>query len=151
MQDSIDTRITYAAIQKRAKQDALGAMPDFPKQDSQESWESFIANLESIDSYEVAHDSADWDWVIYHARAMELCQAVPTSVLAMAEEEWHDMSGPDGINENFGLYEFATYLASIIVTREIVDAIEQVREELLDLANGKLDQLTSDSEEESNT
>ena len=153
MQDSTDTRITYSAILERAEQCARDAMPDLPKQDSQESWESFIADIEAIDAYEVAHESGEWDWVVYYHRAMELCQAVPTSVLHQAEEEAYDNGGIDylqgyGCNkssDNFGLYEMAVLIASQIVTREIVDAIEQVREELLDLANDKLDQLESES------
>lgn len=149
MQDSTDTRITYVSILERAEQCARDAMPDFPKKDSQELWESYIANLESIDSYEVAHESGEWDWAIYYHRAMELCQAVPNGILSQAEDEAYEVYDFDRHSKNFGLYEMAVLLATQIVTREIVDAIEQVREELLELASDKLDQLTSDSEGES--
>lgn len=143
MQDSTDTRITYISILDRAEQCARDAMPDFPKVSTIEAWESYVVDLEAIDAYEVAHESADWDWVIYYHRAMELCQAVPNNVLDEAESEYNDMGGFGDIN--VGLYELASHLAHIIVTREIVDAIEQVREELLDSANDKLDQLESES------
>jgi len=139
---SDETRITYTAIQKRAKQDALDRMPDLPKESTYEAWESYVAELEALDAYEVAHESAEWDWVIYHYRAMELCQAVPTSVLHDAESEYDDMGGFGDLN--VGLYELASHLAHIIVTREIVDAIEQCRDDLLELANEKLDQLETE-------
>ena len=141
--DSTDTKITYTAIQKRAKQDALDAMPGLPKESTYDAWEDYIADLEAIDAYEIAHESAEWDWCIYYGRAMELCQAVPNGVLDDAESEFNDMGGPDGMGNQFGLYELAAHLAHIIVTREIVNAIEQCREELLELANDKLDQLES--------
>jgi len=134
---SDETTITYWAIQKRAKQDALDAMPDFPKESTAKAWESYIAELEAIDAYEIAYQSAEWDWCIYYYRAMELCQAVPSYVLHNAESEWEEYSTAQGT----GLYELAAHLAHIIVTREIVDAIEQYREELLELANDKLGQL----------
>jgi hypothetical protein len=137
--DSTSTRITYTAIQKRAKQDALDRMPAMPMRDSAMDWESYIVNLEAIDAYEIAHESAEWDWVIYHGAAMELCQQVPTSVLHDAESTWDEYDMP----KPAGLYELASELAYFIVVREIVDAIEQCRDDLLELANNKLDQMES--------
>jgi len=51
------------------------------------------------------------------------------------------MCGPDTIDDSFGLYEMACQLAAIIVTDEIVQAVETVREELLELAHAQLDNL----------
>jgi len=151
--DSQDMEITYKSIQERAAQDALGYMPDFPKLPNQidftlpedhaqhcfEAWESFIAELEDLDAYDIAHESCEWDWVIYYHRALELCQAVPRDVLSDAEEQWGEQGGYMG--DDFGLYKLAVQLAAIIVTREIADAVEQCRHELLELANDKLDQI----------
>ena len=139
MSDSTDTNITYTAIKRRAMQDAQERMPDLPTQGDVESWESFIADLEDLDTYQIAYESTDWDWVIYYYRAMQVCSAVPTSVLHQAESEWHDMGLADSIDSGFGLYEMACQLASIIVTREIVDAIEALKEELVDLAQTAID------------
>lgn len=97
-----------------------------------EAWESFQEQVESLDAYEIAYESAEWDWVIYYHRALELCQAVPSSVLNDAEaqcEELDCMAGKD-----FGLYETAAVIAAQIVIEEIVDAVEQLKEELIDLA-----------------
>jgi len=138
---SQDTTITYYAITQRAKGYAQERMPDFPKESTIDSWESFIDELESLDAFEIAHESAEWDWVIYYHRALELCQAVPSAVLHEAESEWHDLCGPDGIDDSFGLYEMACQLANLIVTRAIVEAVEECRDELLELANDKLDQM----------
>lgn len=100
-----------------------------------EVWESFASEVESLDAYEIAYESCEWDWVIYYGRALELCQAVPSSVLYDAESEWDDMDGGSA----GGLYELATQLAAIIVTREIVAAVEAAKEELVELANEQME------------
>ena len=130
---SDEQAITYLAIRKRAQNCALEYMPEMPKQNTFESWESFQQDVESLDSYEIAYESSEWDWVIYHYRALELCQAVPSGILHEAESEWEEMGGFESMG-TVGLYEMATMLASIIVTREIVEAVEDVKEELIDLA-----------------
>lgn len=142
--DSTEKQITSFNIRKRAAQDALERMPDFPKESTVENWEYFVDELESLDAYEIAHESAEWDWCIYYHRAMELCQAVPIAVLHEAESEFDDMGGPNGMGDSFGLYEYAATLAHLIVTRAIVEAVEECRDELLELANDKLEQMESE-------
>lgn len=104
-----------------------------------DSWETFISDLEDLDAMEIAHESSEWDWVIYYHRALELCQAVPSDVLHDAESQWQVMGFNEG--ETFGLYEMAVQLAAIIVTDEIMQAVEHVREELLDMANNQLENM----------
>ena len=130
---SDEQTITYLAICKRAKDRALECMPDMPTENTYEAWESFQQDVEALDSYEIAYESSEWDWVIYYSRALELCQAVPSGILHEAESEWEDMGGFESMGA-VGLYEMATMLASIIVTREIVEAVEDVKSELIDLA-----------------
>ena len=102
------------------------------------AWDVFQQEVEAIEAHEVAHESSGWDWVIYYHRAMELCQAVPSSVLHDAESEWADM----GYTEIEGLFEMAGQLASLIVINEIAQAVEQVKEELIDLAQTAMDNIT---------
>jgi len=141
--DSTETQVTHYAIVKRAERDALDRMPDFPKKSTVGNWECFIEELESLDAYEIAHELAEWDWVIYYHRAMELCQAVPSAVLHEAESEFADMGGPNGMGDSFGLYEYAATLAHLIVVRAIVEAVEECRDELLELASEKNEQVES--------
>jgi len=140
MTDSSNITITYKAIRERAAQVAQEYMPDFPKESTFESWVSFQRDVESLDAFEIAHESCEWDWVVYYHRAMELCQAVPSDVLHDVELEYADLFStvdPD----QFGLYEFAFRLAAIIVTREIEEAVESLKEEMIDLAETQLDNL----------
>jgi len=139
--NSSEGGITYKRIRDRALQDAKERMPDWPKESTDYAWQAFIHDLEDLDVYVIAHQSCEWDWVIYYHRAMEVCQAVPSDVLHDAESQWHDMGGPGTMGDCFGLYEMAVRLASLIGTSEIAEAVEQAREELLELANDNLDQL----------
>ena len=105
-----------------------------------DAWVSFQRDVESLDAFEIAHESCEWDWVVYYHRAMELCQAVPSDVLHDAESEYADLFStvdPD----DFGLYEFAFRLAAIIVTREITEAVESLKDEMIDLAETQLDNM----------
>jgi len=136
---SQDMTITYKAIQDRAESDARERMPDLPTENTFVAWESFQQAVEDLDAIEIAHESCEWDWVIYYARAMELCQAVPSDVLNDAEQEFEDMGGTEYM-PSVGLYEIAVQLAAIIVTREIVDQVERIKDELIDMAENKMGQ-----------
>jgi len=135
--DSQDMTITYKAIRDRAEADARERMPHLPTQNTFEAWESFQADVESLDAHDIAHESAEWDWVIYYGRAMELCQVVPSDLLSDAENTWEEMGAYT--DSQFGLYQFACTLAAIIVEREIADAVERVKDELMELAQNEMD------------
>ena len=153
MTDSSEGTITYTRIQQRAKQDALEYMPEFPKLPNQtdftnesdheqccmELWQDFYDTVDSIEACDVAHESCEWDWVIYYHRALELCQAVPTSVLHDAESELEEMY----FDTFLGLYETAAGIAAQIVIKEIADAVEQIKEELLEVAVTAIDNMES--------
>ena len=117
--------------------------------DAVEAWESFQRAVEEMDAHEIAHESSEWDWVIYYHRALELCQAVPSDVLHEAESEAYDSGGIDHLqgygcdrsSDNFGLYEMAVLIADQIVTRAIVDAVESLKEELIDMAETQLENM----------
>jgi hypothetical protein len=70
---------------------------------------------------------------------MELCQAMPSDVLDDAEQEFEDMGGTENMT-SVGLYEIAFRLAAIIVTREIAEAVETVKDELIDMAENQMGQ-----------
>ena len=139
---SDEQTISYLEIRKRAQNCALEYMPEMPKANTFESWESFQQDVEALDSYDIAHESSEWDWVIYYHRALELCQAVPSGILHEAERDVFDNGGIEALqgygcnrdSDNFGLYEMANLIASQIVIREIVEAVEGAKAELIDMA-----------------
>jgi len=135
---SQDMTITYKAIRERAMDDARDYMPGLPKQNTLAAWESFQQDVESLDAHEIAHESCEWDWIVYYNRALELCQAVPSAVLHEAESEFDDMGGTENMT-SVGLYEIAVQLAATIVTREIIEAAERIKDELIDLAENQVE------------
>lgn len=137
--DSTDNAITYKRIRDRAMQDAKDVAPSLPTTNTVEKWQAFIDELGAMDASETAHESAGWDWTIYHYRAMELCQCVPSAVLHEAESQYEEY-GNDTPN---GLFEYASTLAFIIVSQEIAEAVDTLRDELLEVANAQLDNMES--------
>lgn len=136
-------QITYQAIIERAEDVAQDYMPELPKENTIPAWESFQAELDALDAFEIAHEASEWDWVIYYGKAMQVCQEVPGDVLEYAESEWHGMCGPDAIDESFGIYEVVTHLAAIIVAREIAEAVEKDKYELNELAENQMENLSA--------
>ena len=131
--------VTYKRIRDRAMQDAKEYAPALPTINTVNAWQAFIDELEAMDSSDIGHQSAEWDWVIYHYRAMEVCQCVPSAVLHEAESQYEDY----GNDRPSGLFEYASTLAFIIASQEIADAVDTLREELLELSNNQLDNMES--------
>jgi len=131
-------KITWNAILERAQECAKDAMPEFPKSNTVNAWEEFQIAVEDVDELDTAHEMSEWDWVIYFHHAMQLCQEVPMEVLHGAESDWHDMGMKDNLEENFGLYEYASQLAAIIVTNQIGLAVANMKAELVDLAENQM-------------
>lgn len=128
---------TYNEVLTRAKESARDLLPTAPvNADGSVNWQSYSEALESFDVYDSAHMEADsWDTVIYHYKAMTLCTDVPTSVLHDAEFQREDC----GDNTTAGLYELASTLAYWIVYTEVVEAMESLRDEMLELCQNQMD------------
>lgn len=138
------TDISYSNLLKRAKSDAQESMPDLPKTGTIESWQAFLDTVESIDSSDVAHESADsWDWVIYHGKALEVCTLLPRSVVDEAESRLLDCGGVEDAFKNGGLGGVACLVAYWSIYQAVSDEVETLKEELIDLAQSQIDNLES--------
>ena len=129
-------RINQYTLEQRAKQSALDLVPDMPKENTRDAWESYLAELESLDISDLAHTEADsWDWTIYHGKAMELCTNVSSMTLEDAEEQAKDCGAFEDVE---GLYELACSLAYWIVCGAVQHALNELVEELTELAETQL-------------
>ena len=109
-----------------------------PTVNTYEAWEAYIEALEEFDVSDAAYQEADsWDTVIYYGKAMDLCTACPSSVLHEAESQWDDCNS----DKPAGLYEMACHIACWIVYNEISEAIESLRDELIELAQNQIENL----------
>jgi len=134
--------INYRNLEARAKDAALEYMPAMPKQNTLEAWQAYVNELEAIEPSECAHESADsWDWVIYYGMAMQLCSVLPSSVVAEAEEKVADYPDIGEVFRQGGLSGVASLIAYWICHEAVQCAIETAREELLELANGQIENL----------
>jgi hypothetical protein len=134
--------INYRNLEARAKDTALEYMPAMPKQNTLEAWQDYVDQLDAIEPSEVAHESADsWDWVIYYGMAMQLCSVLPSSVVAEAEEKAAEYADIHGVFEQGGLGGVACLVAYWVCYEAVQCAIETAREELLELANGQIENL----------
>ena len=134
--------INYRNLEARAKDTALEYMPSMPKQNTLEAWQDYVSQLEAIEPSEVAHECADsWDWVIYYGMAMQLCSVLPLSVVGQAESMAQECGGIEYAFEVGGLAGVASAVAHWIVYDAISAATDSMREELLELANGQIENL----------
>lgn len=133
---------TYNETKIRAKYSARDLLPTAPvTPDGSVDWQGYADALESFDVYDAAHMEADsWDTVIYHYKAMALCNDVPTSVLHEAESQWEDT----GDKTTEGLYELASTLAYWIVYAELIEAMESLRDDMLELCQNQIDNMEGD-------
>jgi hypothetical protein len=132
----------FAMLTKRAKESALERLPSMPTQSTLEAWEAFQQALEEVEASECAHEEADsWDWVIYHGKALALCSNLPTSVVSQAEESAIECGGIAEAFESGGLGGLACLVAYWIIYQAVSEAIEEARDELLELAQGQIDNL----------
>lgn len=127
---------TYAEIRERAKESAkylVDESCDFQtaaKENTYDSWESYMESLNDFDVYDAAHSEANsWDVVIYSGKALDLINNTWQSEIDQAEESMMDAG-----------YKFESFsqccsiLAYWIVYPAIAEAIEAYTEELRELA-----------------
>ena len=138
------SNISYSELIKRAKQDALESMPDLPKVGTLESWQAFLDTVEGVELGDVAHESADsWDWVIYHGKALELCAILPSSIVDDAESMASDCGGIGDAFERGGLGGVACLVAFWAIYQAVSDAVEEVKEEMIELAQVQIENMES--------
>lgn len=134
--------ITYFNLMKRANESALGYMPAMPAQNTVEAWQAYADEIEALDISDAAHTEADsWDWVIYNGQALQLCCAVPSSVLDQAEDMARDCSDISYLFNHSGLYGIASTCAYWIVYEAVSVQLNEVCQELLDLAYSQIENL----------
>ena len=134
--------INYRNLEARAKDAALEYMPAMPKQNTLEAWQEYVNELEAVDSYECAHESADsWDWVIYYEMALQLCCVLPSSIVGQAEQMAQEYGGIKQAFEHGGLAGVACLVAYWVCHEAVQCAVEAARDELLELAEGQIENL----------
>lgn len=138
----------YNDITTRAKQSALDILPDLPKENTLESWESFQDALESMrdDSHDLAWQEVDsWDWSIYTHYGIKVLDCLPLEELNQAESEFFDLWGGESIDTLTSVWDMASRVAFLALVNAMCEALETAIDELSDLAETQIENLEGES------
>ena len=134
----------YRNLITRAKDSAQEHIPALPTVNTLEAWQAYEQALIDLEPSEIANEEADsWDWVIYYGQAMDLCANVPSGILHRAETMVQDSGGVEDQFESGGLYGVACVCAYHIVYFAVCEAVEELRDELLELVATQIQNLES--------
>ena len=138
--------IKYFEIVERCKGDILELLPDLPKQNTCESWESFLDELETIrdDSYCHAAEAVQhWDWSIYTHYGIKILYGLPLEIESQAEQEFFDVWGSEPIDSLNDAFDMASRIAGFALEIIFRETLEEMAQELIDLAETQLENLES--------
>ena len=136
--------ITYSEIVERCKFDAKEILPDLPKQNTPEAWESFRDGLETIreDSYCHAADVVQhWDWAIYTHYGIKILYGLPFDIERQAEQEFFDLWGSETIDSLNDVWDMASRIAMVALEIIFRETLEEMAQELIELAETQLENL----------
>ena len=137
--------IKYRDILERCKGDIAEILPGLPKENTCEAWERFRDDLEAIreDSHCYAGDVDAWDWSIYTHYGIKILYGLPMEIEQQAESDFFDCMGSqpiDSLNDAFDMASRIAYHALWIIFR---DTLEEMAQELIDLAETQLENMES--------
>lgn len=141
--------ITYKAILDRVEyttKDILDEVAPMPKDSSEEAWQEFADKLDALIGWKAReHAEAEvdsWDWVIYTYKGFQVYDALSSSEQNDAEQQWEECGGYETAKDNSeGPYEIACRIASFALGDMLTQEIERQAEDLMELAQNKLEQM----------
>ena len=138
--------ITYSEIVERCKGDIKDLLPDLPKENTCEAWESFRDELETIrdDSYCYAADVVQhWDWAIYTHYGIKILYGLPFDIERQAEQEFFDLWGSETIDSLSCAFDMASRIALVALEITFRETLEEMAQELIEMAETQLENMES--------
>ena len=136
--------IKYFEIVERCKSDIKELLPDLPKQDTCEAWESFLDEMETIrdDSHCHANEAVQhWDWSIYNHFGIKILYGLPLEIERQAEQEFFDAWGSEPIDSLNDAFDMASRIAGFALEIIFRETLEEVVSELVELAETQLENM----------
>ena len=132
--------IHYREIIERCKGDIAEILPAMPKENTCEAWERFRDELEAIreDSHCYAGDVDAWDWAIYTHYGIKILYGLPMEIEQQAESDFFDCMGGEPINSLQDAFDMASRIAYHALEIIFRDTLEEVVQELIELAESHL-------------
>lgn len=140
-------QITYKTILDRCKADVLDYLPNLPKENTLESWESYLESLETWRDesiYEQACESVDsWDWSAYTHYGWKILDALPQDRINDAEESFlvcnHGIEVQDLCGGAFDIYSLQSQIAHFALLNIWQEVAQECVDDLIDLAQASID------------
>ena len=136
--------IKYFEIVERCKGDITEILPAMPKENTFEAWERFRDDLETIrdDSHGHASECVQhWNWAIYTHYGIPILYGLPLEIERQAEEEFFDCMGGVRIEMLNNAYDMASRIAYHALEIIFRETLEEMAQELIELAESQLENM----------
>ena len=132
--------IKYCNIVERCKGDIAEILPAMPKENTFDAWERFRDDLETVrdESYEHASEVQHWDWAIYTHYGIKILHGLPLEIERQAEQEFFDCMGGEPIDSLLDAFDMASRIACHALEIIFRETLEEVVQELIELAESHL-------------
>ena len=136
--------VKYFEIVERCKGDIKELLPDLPKENTCEAWESFRDDLETMrdDSHCHASEAVQhWDWSIYTYYGIKILYGLPLETERQAEQEFFDIWGGEPISTLNDAFDMASRIAGFALEIIFRETLEEMAQELIELADTQLENM----------
>ena len=135
--------IKYREIVERCKSDIAEILPAMPKENTFEAWERFRDDLETVQEESHCHASEvqHWEWAIYTHYGIKILYGLPLEIERQAEQEFFDCMGSQPIDSLNDVYDMASRIAYHALEIIFRETLEEVVQELIELAESQLENM----------
>ena len=135
--------VKYFEIVERCKGDIKEILPELPKQNTCEAWESFLDELETMrdNSPEHASEVQNWDWSIYTHYGIKILYGLPLEIERQAEQEFFDVWGSEPISTLNDAFDMASRIAGFALEIIFRETLEEMAQELIEMAETQLENM----------
>lgn len=138
--------VKYYEIVERCKGDCLELLPDLPKENTLEAWESFLDAVELVREDLHCHASEiaqNWDWSIYTHFGVKILYGLPMEIERQAEEEFFECWGHEPINSLIDSFDMASRIAGFALEITFREVFEGMAQDLEELATNQIENMES--------
>ena len=135
--------VKYCDIVERCKSDISEILPAMPKENTYDAWERFRDDLETIrdESCEHASEVQHWDWAIYTHYGIKILYGLTLDIERQAEQEFFDCMGGEPIDSLQDAFDMASRIAGFALEIIFRETLEEVVQELIELAESQLENM----------
>jgi len=142
----MENTLTFNDIRTRCNQLAMDIAPDLPRENTLQAWECFADQLDNLrdDSFGLVLESVEsTDWAIYTHYGWKILHAVPQECINDAESQFLELNSGMTFDDSFDIWSLQSQIAFHVLVAMVQESIEEILEELNELAQTQIDNLTA--------